>query len=265
MVNLKELLDRLYQEYHADYIHTDPVWTVHRFERKEDREIVGFISSSLAYGQVRQIQRAIDSILKSMGNRPYRFIMNFDPVREEGFARFRHRFTTGREVKLLIYLLKRIFDNYGSIEAFYMVGYREEDRDIKPSLISFVERSYAVLGGRLTHGFRFLLPSPAKGSACKRLNLFLRWMVRSDRIDLGVWRGIPPAKLIIPLDTHIARISRALRLTERKTPDWKMAEEVTERLKLLDPEDPLKYDFPLTRLGILKRYEDLLPYADLNL
>ncbi len=264
MVDLKEVLERLYHQYHSDYIPTDPVWAVHRFHTKEEQEIVGLIASLLAYGQVKQIQKAIETVLRIMEGRPHRFVLSFHRFKDSPFRGFRHRFTTEREMDLLITLLNRVYRDHGSLEAFYMEGYDPADDDIRPSLTSFVERSRTILG-KVTGGFHSFLPSPSKGSACKRLNLFLRWMVRDDGIDLGLWKGIPPSKLIIPLDTHMARISRGIGLTRRKTPDWKMAKEITERLKALNPQDPVRYDFSLTRLGILKRYEDLLPYADINL
>lgn len=254
--NLKSYLDNLYKTYHIDYLSTDPLCMVRRFKNSEDQEIAGLIASSLAYGQVKQILKAIEAVLKIMDYKPYNFILSFDPVREEKtLSAFRHRFTTGDDVLCLFYIIKKMIEKEGSIESFYAKGYKEEDRNVRPSLESFAKRALSIdyPNKGISNGVNYLLPSPEKGSPCKRLNLYLRWMVRSDGLDLGIWKIMPPSKLIMPLDTHIARLSYYIGLTARKSYDWKMAEEITESLKVLDPSDPLKYDFSLCRLGILEK------------
>jgi uncharacterized protein (TIGR02757 family) len=154
-----------------------------------------------------------------------------------------------------------MIEESGSIGDFFLKGYSSGQRNVKEALSAFSRSvlsldSSAVYGGKTLApkaGVRFFFPDPADGSPCKRLNLYLRWMVRSDRLDFGQWDGVDPAKLVIPLDTHIARISKNIGLTRRASPDWKMAEEITEALKALDPADPVKYDFALCRLGILDK------------
>ena len=267
---LKTKLDSLLTKYGRSYLESDPLMFPHRYSSNADREIVGLISAVLAYGQVKIIQTNVGKILRIMGSSPYDFTMNFDPSlakNKTAFSSFKHRFNDGRDVMALIYYIRQMFESHGSIGAFFTEGYSSDHENIKEALISFTERTLTLsTGGAYGKNIkppkdsyvRFLFPSPKDGSTCKRLNLYLRWMVRSDshltkndRLDFGLWKDIPPSKLVIPVDTHIARISRNLGLTDKKTTNWRVAEEITERLKALDPKDPVKYDFSLCRLGIL--------------
>jgi uncharacterized protein (TIGR02757 family) len=258
---LKDLLERLYNTFDTRFLSSDPLEFVHRFKTREDREITGLIASSLAYGQVRQIKKSITAVLDVMGWEPYRFTAAFRPSRDKTLlSHLRHRFNSGSDISCLIYFAKQIFEGSGSIEGYFLKGYSREDKNTKNALSSFSQRVLTLETGGIygskklpaDAGVRFFFPSPARGSPCKRLNLYLRWMVRrGDGLDFGLWKNVDPSRLVIPLDTHIARISKNIGLTARATPDWKMAEEITESLKRLDPLDPLRYDFALTRLGIL--------------
>lgn len=258
---LKDCLERLYRTYDRRYLSTDPLEFVHRFTDRKDREIAALVCSSLAYGQVATIRKNITVIMDIMGWEPYRFTMKLKPLwHRKLFNEFRHRFSTGLDVLCLLYYAKQMISGYGSIGGFFFAGYNPDGENIKDSLISFSKRVldldstpvYRESSLAQNAGVRFFFPSPAGGSACKRLNLMLRWMVRcGDKLDLGIWTTIDPAKLVIPLDTHVERISRKLGLSDRKTADWKMAEEITSSLRELDPLDPIKYDFSLARLGIL--------------
>lgn len=260
---LKSYLDSIYTKYHRSYLSPDPLEVVHRFEHPRDKEIVGLLASTLAYGKVELILKSIDYIISRMDNDPYSFILSYDPYKDgKKFSDFLYRFNSGEDIACLFYFMKQMLEGYGSIQAFFMEGYHDEDSNIKAALQSFVERVLSLdaspyYGQSLLPkkaGLRFLFPSPDNGSPCKRLNLYLRWMARqNDGLDCGLWDKIPPKKLIIPLDTHIARLSTYIGLTKRKSHNWKMAEEITESLKMLDPEDPIKYDFALCRLGILKK------------
>lgn len=262
MLNLKKHLDKLYATFDMKFLSPDPLEFVHQFKKQEDREIVGLIASSLAYGQVERILASIRSVLEKMDNQPHRFVVNFNPGKDAAvFDGFIHRFNTGKDIACLIYFAKQMIEKNGSIGRFFLKGYNPQDVNIKNSLVSFSETAlsldaHPIYGKQKlpnNAGVRFFFPSPKDGSPCKRLNLYLRWMVRNgDALDFGLWNDIHPSKLVIPLDTHIARISQNIGLTKRKTPDWKMAEEITENLKMLDPEDPVKYDFALCRLGILE-------------
>lgn len=264
MVNktVKRHLDRLYRTFDIRFLSSDPLLFVHRFKRKEDREIVGLIASSLAYGRVAGIKKSVENVLRVMGDAPYLFTMKFKPRRQARlFSGFVHRFNTGEDIVCLLSFMRQMIEEKGSIGGFFTEGYSPEDKNVKNALISFSERAlrldaYGIYGTDSLPkeaGVRFFFPTPANGSPCKRLNLYLRWMVRRDKLDMGLWKGIGPSRLVIPIDTHIARISKNIGLTGRSTPDWKMAEEITEALKEFDPEDPVKYDFALCRLGILDK------------
>lgn len=259
----KGYLDRLYETFDLEFLSTDPLEFVHRYDRPEDREIVGLISSSLAYGRVAGIKKSIHRVMEAMGKEPYRFTMAFSPKRDGRlFSGFVHRFNRGDDISALIYFARQMIEDSGSIGGFFLKGYSGEAKNVKEALSTFSKNvlsldSAPVYGSKKLlekAGVRFFFPSPLDGSPCKRLNLYLRWMVRSgDKLDFGQWTGVDPSKLVIPLDTHIARISRNIGLTNRSSPDWKMAEEITDALKRLDPFDPVKYDFALCRLGILDK------------
>jgi len=261
---LKQFLDDVYRRYNRlDLLATSALSIPHRYRRSEDREIAAFVTSSLAYGNVKQIHASAESALEAMGPSPSRFVRDFDPRRDTArFRRFVHRFNSGIDLALLCYLLQQAVETRGSLQAFFLQDYHPGHEDIGHALISFVERALSLdvspyyASGTLPAkaGVRFFFPSPANGSACKRLNLFLRWMVRrGDEIDFGIWTEVSPAKLIVPLDTHVARIVRRLGLTKLKQANWRMATQVTRRLRAFDPEDPVKYDFALCRLGVLKQ------------
>jgi uncharacterized protein (TIGR02757 family) len=185
------------------------------------------------------------------------FIMNFTIKKDGKYLKgLSYRFNTEKDILCLIYITSHILKRWGSLKNLFYSHYRPQHDDIEEAINNFVECMLAidtspVYGKDIKpYGLKQFFPSPEKGSACKRMNLFLRWMVRYRDIDFGIWDEIPPSKLIIPLDTHIARISRCLGLTERASSDWKTAKEITESLKRLDPGDPLKYDFALCHLGI---------------
>ena len=266
MATVKELkrhLDRLYRAFDLGFLSSDPLEFVHKYDDPADREIVGLIATSLAYGRVEGIKKSIARVLAVAGPSPYRFTKRFDPRSGVAlFAGFRHRFNTGEDIACLFWFARQMIEEKGSVGGYFLKGYSPGHRNVKEALSCFSENvlaldSSAVYGKKALPkkaGIRFFFPNPRDGSPCKRLNLYLRWMVRrGDKLDFGQWTGGGPDKLVIPLDTHIARISRNIGLTRRASPDWKMAEEITEALKELDPEDPIKYDFAICRLGILEK------------
>lgn len=220
--------------------------------------MVALLASTLAYGRVALFKAVVEKILALTEGSPFRYLMTFDPVRQRPrFHGIYYRLNATEDLFAFIYLMSRAVQKHGSLGALFNSLYRGEEDDLGPTLARFVEAIFAfdvrpIYGKKvIPDGLRQLLSSPAGGSACKRLNLFLRWMVRpNDGIDFGLWKEIPPAKLVIPLDTHIIRISQYLGLTARKSPDWKMAKEITDSLKAFDPGDPLKYDFALCHMGI---------------
>jgi uncharacterized protein (TIGR02757 family) len=259
-MQLQEILDNLYAGRSQAHLGNDPLSFCHRYQDPADREIVGLIASSFAYGNVKIILRSLEVIFAGMGPSPRRFVEGFEP--DSGlalFAGFRHRFNDGRDLCALLLACRTMIEEADSIGEFFLGCYDREAEDITTSLITFCAAvlafDYAPVFG--SNGipedsyFPFFFPSPATGSACKRLCMYLRWMVRpADGIDLGLWRGVPPAKLVIPVDAHIQRIGRYLGLTGRKQADWRMAREITANLRRFDHDDPVKYDFPLCHLGI---------------
>ncbi len=243
----RENLCTLYRQYHRrELVHPDPLEFLYNYENVADREIVGLIASSLAYGNVRQILKSVSSALDRMGT-PYRFVTGSSRKSlVEAFRDFKHRFTTGEELATMLVGVKRVLESHGSLQSCFVDGLASEHETIIPTLSAFVRELSAVFDGRP----RSLLPSPDRGSACKRLNLFLRWMVRRDEVDPGGWDDVPASKLIVPLDVHMHRISLQLGLTARKQADLKAACEITAAFRALEPDDPVRYDFCLTRLGI---------------
>lgn len=256
MKALKRTLDKFYKEYDfKGRIAFDPIEFPHQYKRPEDIEVAGFIASCFAYGRVDLFKPVVRTIIGAMGESPYEFLLGFNPGKQGPLLKgIQYRFNRNADIICLLHVLGGTLRKYGSMESLFKGHYRESDADIGSGLAGMVDAlldTPAVCGGNAkAYGFLQFFPSPVKGSACKRMNLFLRWMVRDRDIDFGIWKDIPKNKLIIPLDTHIARIARCLGFTKRASQDWKMAEEITGALKLLDPEDPLKYDFALCHQGI---------------
>ncbi len=260
---LHQTLELLYQTYQNDYLSLDPLEMVRQFSRPKDQETAAFIAAGLAIGHAGQIRKAVSGVLAVMQPSPYDFAAGFDPERDARlFDGFVYRFYRGRDIGLLIAWISEMIRQSGSIGQFFLQYYREEEPDIGNSLSRFIRAVlrfnthpfYARLPDRGA-GIRHFLADPADGSACKRLNLFLRWMVRRDTIDLGLWPGIHASKLVIPLDIHISRFGRFLGLTRRSSPGWSMAMDITDSLRQFDPADPVKYDFAICTLGKLSDCE----------
>jgi uncharacterized protein (TIGR02757 family) len=247
-MSLKQKLDILYRTYNRmEYLHPDPLEFLHRYEDSADREIVGLIAACLAYGRVKQILSSVSSVLKTMGPSPARYITQFSRRRFTGdFSGFRHRFAAGSHMVALLTGIKQILSQYGALDRCFLAGYDDGDENILPALTAFVR--VLTDGGNRAPGH--LISLPERGSACKRLNLYLRWMIRKDAVDPGGWDSIPAAKLIIPLDVHMHRVGLGLGFTARKQADIKTAHEITNGFKKIAPKDPVRYDFALTRLGI---------------
>jgi uncharacterized protein (TIGR02757 family) len=263
---LRRRLEDLYRTYDHRYVTPDPLEHVRAQTCDADREVVGLVSSALAFGTVTQIKRSIAAVLEALGPAPAAAVDALDP--REAAARLRglrHRWIAGRDVACLLYLARQMRAGHGSIEAFFAEGLADGDVDVGPALGSFSARALALDHGGLYRGrslpsdagVRYFFPSPARGSACKRLNLYLRWMVRRDGVDLGVWRRPRPAQLVLPLDAHTYAIARRVRLTRYRSAGWAMALDVTRRLRRFDPEDPVKYDFAFHRLGLFKKRDEI--------
>ncbi len=260
--DLRLRLEELYRQYDHRFVTPDPLEFVRAQKTDADREVVGMLASGLAFGTVLQIKRSIAAVLDVLGPRPAEAVAALDPLGAASRLRgFRHRWVGGRDVACLLFLTQQMRASHGSVEAFFAEGLSPEDVDVGPALASFSARALALGHGGLYRGrgipadagVRYFFPSPAAGSACKRLNLFLRWMTRRDGVDLGVWRRPDPSQLVLPLDAHTYAIARRIRLTRYRSPGWPMALDVTRRLRQLDPADPVKYDFAFHRMGLLKQ------------
>jgi uncharacterized protein (TIGR02757 family) len=193
-----------------------------------------------------------------MGPRPADYVRRFEPSRDAAaFDGLVHRWTRERDIVALLWVLRQMLDRSGSIEGFFLEGYDPAAPDLASSLDSFSARALALdlkaAYGRVPKrpGVCYFFPKPSKGSACKRMNLFLRWMIRHDALDLGVWTRVPASKLVVPLDTHVIRVGRCLQLTKYQSPGWKMASDITASLARIDPDDPTRYDFSICHLGMM--------------
>ena len=255
---LKAPLERLYATFNHVESAVDPVQVVRRYTTPADREVVAFCASALAFGRVASVLSTTESLLAVLGDSPAAFVRDFDPARDTDRLRpLVHRWIRGVDLIALLWILRRMIAEAGSIERFFLDGHAASASDVGPALNRFGARALAIdldaiYGAR--DGRRwvtYFFPRPDAGSACKRLNLFLRWMVRRDAVDLGVWSGLSPSKLVVPLDTHVIRVGRCLGLTRYRSPGWGMASEITESLRRLDPEDPVRFDFSICHLGMM--------------
>jgi len=248
MNTLKQKLDELYDLYNdRKYVHPDPLEFLYDYPDPMDMELIGLIASSLAYGRVAQILKSVSTVLEKMHGSPRKFLTeSTDRSIRSAYSGFKHRFTTGDEMTFMLIRMRELIEKHGTLQGCFLKSYRQEDETVMPALTAFVKQ----FNGDNGDSKNSLLPSPAKGSACKRLNLFLRWMVRQDAVDLGGWKDIPASKLIIPLDTHMYRICSSMKMTCRKPADMATALEITDYFRKISPEDPVKYDFAITRLGI---------------
>lgn len=261
---MKPVLDRLYAEFNAPHSATDPIQIVRRFTEAGDREVVGLVAASLAFGRVAAVLQSIERVLAIMGPQPAAYVRAFDPARDgRAFAGVVHRWTRGPDLVALVWVMRQMIDRAGSIEGFFLEGHDPAASNVEGALDAFSARAMALdltaaygrrprpSTGSGRAGVSSFFPRPSAGSPCKRLNLFLRWMVRRDALDLGVWTRVPPSQLIVPLDTHVIRVGRCLRLTRYTSPGWPMARDITSSLRRLDPDDPVKYDFALCHIGMM--------------
>ncbi|MDQ3211656.1 MAG: TIGR02757 family protein [Acidobacteriota bacterium] len=257
-MSLSERLDTLYHDYNRVDSASDPVHRVRPFRDPADQEIAAFCAGALAFGRVASVLNSIDVLFAAMGPSPASFVRRFDPdTAPTEIRRMVHRWIRGEDVIALLWILRQMVERSGTVERFFLEGYRNEQEDVGPALDSFSTRALALdirrAYGRVPRrpGVCYFFPRPSAGSACKRLNLFLRWMTRADEVDLGVWTHVARSKLIVPLDTHVIRLGRCLRLTRYVSPGWKMAADITASLRRLDPHDPVRFDFSLCHLGMM--------------
>ena len=255
---LGDRLHQLYLDYNREDSATDPIQIVRRYRDSADREIVGFCASALAFGRVASVLNTVETLAAILGPAPAAYVRAFDPSAPHPELRAMvHRWTRGTDLVALLWMLRQMLDRSGSIEGFFAEGDGPGAADVSAALESFSTRALA-LDLRSAYrrvpkrpGVSYFFPRPSGGSGCKRLNLFLRWMVRRDAVDLGIWGSVRPARLVVPLDTHVIRLGRCLRLTRYTSPGWKMAAEVTASLRAIDPDDPVRFDFSLCHVGMM--------------
>ena len=257
-LELATRLDALYHDYNRIDAASDPIQKVRPFTDPADREIAGFCAAALAFGRVASVLNSIETLFAAVGPSPAAFVRRFEPDAAPAAMRAMvHRWIRGDDVIALLWILRQMLEQSGSIERFFAQGLDPAAIDIGAALDSFSTRALELDIGRAygrrpkRPGVCYFFPRPSAGSACKRLNLFLRWMVRRDEVDLGVWSSVPAAKLIVPLDTHVIRLGRCLRLTRYTSPGWRMAADVTASLRALNPDDPVSFDFSLCHVGMM--------------
>jgi uncharacterized protein (TIGR02757 family) len=250
---LREPLERLYRGFdYQSRVERDAIRFPLRYSAPADREIVALLTACLAYGRVDLFGRELDRVLAAMGPSPARFVAGFEPARDaEAFAAFLYRFNRPRDLAAFCVAGRDALARWGTLERCFLAGDHEGRGPIGPPLERFarvfLDADLRALfpHGRLSRGYRHLFPLPSAGGPCKRLHLFLRWMVRRESPDFGLWTAVDPARLLIPVDTHVENMSRAIGLTRRRSRNWRMAEEITATLARLDASDPVKYDFAL--------------------
>ena len=251
--DLRQPLERLYREFdYTSRVELDAIRFPLRYPDPRDREIVALLSSCLAYGRVDLFSGALEGVLSKMGPSPAAFVAAFDPARDAGaFADFWYRFNRPRDLIAFCVAARDLLGRFGTLEKCFVAGDEDGRGPIGPTLERFSRRfldadlSPVFRRGRISRGYRHLFPLPSVGGPCKRLNLFLRWMVRRESPDFGLWTSVSPARLLMPIDTHIENISRSIGLTRRRSRNWRMAEEITLKLAAIDPADPVKFDFAL--------------------
>jgi uncharacterized protein (TIGR02757 family) len=253
VLRLRQPLERLYASF--DYgarVQRDAIRYPLRYPEPRDREVVALLTACLAYGRVDLFGSALEGVLATMGPSPARFMVAFDPARDgDRFGGFLYRFNRPRDIAAFCLAAGRLLARHGSLEACFLAGDGDPAGPVGPPLEAFARAFLdadlrpVFARGSLSRGYRHLFPLPSTGGPCKRLNLFLRWMVRREPPDFGLWTRVSPARLLIPVDTHVENMSRAIGLTRRRSRTWRMAEEITARLATIDPGDPVKFDFAL--------------------
>jgi uncharacterized protein (TIGR02757 family) len=250
---LRDPLERLYREF--DYgarVERDAIRFPLRYPDPRDREVVGLLTACLAYGRVDLFSRQLEGVLAGMGPSPAEFVRAFDARRDApAFRSFWYRFNRPRDLVAFCVAARDLLLRHGTLEKCFLAGDGDAVGSIGPALERFA-RAFLEADlrevfprGRISRGYRHLFPLPSAGGPCKRLQLFLRWMVRRESPDFGLWTSISPARLLMPVDTHVENISRSIGLTRRRSRNWKMAEEITARLAQVDAADPVKFDFAL--------------------
>jgi uncharacterized protein (TIGR02757 family) len=248
---LKEILDLAVETYNCpDFIPLDPISIPHRLDLPQDREIMGFWTAILSWGQRTTILAKANELLEYMEGTPYDFVCHHQDSDLKAMLRFRHRTFNDEDLLHFMAFFKAHYQAYPGLESAFLRGWHAEDETVEQALDGFHEYFFSLPDA--PQRTRKHVAAPHRGSTCKRLNMFLRWMVRRDNqgVDFGCWQQIRPDQLVIPLDVHVERVARKLGLLERNARDWKAALELTAALRAFDAEDPVKYDFALFGMGV---------------
>ena len=252
--NLKALLDECVAKYNQPhFIENDPIGIPHRFSKKQDIEITAFWTAMLAWGQRKTIVNKASVLFGLMDNAPFDFIKNHREKDRKRFLHFKHRTFQPTDTLYFLEFLQWFYSHYHSLEEAFLKNFNPSDEHIGNALIGFRHLFFSLPNApKRTHKH---IASPITKSTCKRLNMFLRWMVRQDKngVDFGIWKNIKPAQLLMPLDVHVDRMARKFHLLERKQTDWPAVLELTKNLRNFDADDPVKYDFALFGLGVLEK------------
>ena len=247
--DLKSFLDEKVKKYNrVDFIENDPIQIPHLFSKKQDIEIAGFFASTLAWGQRKTIINKCKELLKYMDNDPYNFICQHKEKDLKVFLSFKHRTFNATDTLYYIEFLRWFYQKHDSLEQAFQV--QKSDDTIEQGLIHFHNVFFSL--DDYPKRTRKHLATPERKSTCKRINMFLRWMVRKDNngVDFGIWHSVKPSQLVCPCDVHVVRVARKLKLIKRKQTDWQTALELTNNLRKFDSVDPVKYDFALFGLGV---------------
>ncbi|MFB6455747.1 TIGR02757 family protein [Chitinophaga sp. Hz27] len=251
---LRDFLNAKVEQYnHPDFITHDPISIPHRFSKLQDIEIAGLFAAIFAWGNRTTVINKSKELLQMMDNAPYDYIRNHQPRERLRLMSFIHRTFNGLDLLYFVEFLQHYYTNVTSLEFAFSGHMNKDDENVENGLIGFRKVFFALEHPERTTKH---ISTPAKNSACKRLNMYLRWMVRRDEngVDFGLWKNISPAQLVVPMDVHVSRVAARLGLTSNIKADWKTAAALTHALKKLDPDDPAKYDFALFGLGVIEKY-----------
>ena len=252
IASLKDFFDSKVAQYNQpSFIQDDPICVPHTFSKKQDIEIAGFFAAVFAWGNRTTIIQKSFELMKLMDNSPHEFCLHHQDQDLKRLLHFKHRTFNATDLLYFISFLQQHYKKYDSLEAAFTIP-KEKEMEIR--LMRFHEYFFSLEDAPART--RKHIATPYKGSSCKRLNMFLRWMVRKDKagVDFGIWQKIKPSELICPIDLHVARVAKRFQLLDRKQTDWQAAVELTNYLKTLDPKDPVKYDFALFGLGVMEKY-----------
>lgn len=249
---LKAFLDEKVEKfYHPEFIETDPIQVPHRFSKKEDIEIAGFLTATISWGNRPAIIKNATRMMKLLDNEPFEFIINSSKSETDQLQSFVHRTFNGNDLVYFVRSLQNIYRNYGGLQQVFESGYKSACSVY--GALQYFHQTFFEPDGERTQKH---VSNVGKGASAKRLNMFLRWMCRNDKVgvDFGLWKGIPASKLMLPLDLHTGNVGRKLGLLQRRSNDWKAVEEITANLCAFDPFDPIKYDFALFGLGVFEKF-----------